>query len=387
MTVSPVTAPLSSSWASRGAPAESNDCQPPDCPTAELTLTKWPHGWGDVSLWTQPDPPIVSYEGGVTLYWSGPSGATYTIDYYTPQSGPVHAPQPGEQPFGDQGSYPAADAPPLELTQNTTFYLSVAETIDNQTYHSRQQVNVTVEAPRPEIVSFTIAADAVAPGSPLSFTLSWQLKNVASFQIIANDGPNHQPRTLPVPANQNTYQVVPTQLETVYTLSVLPGRNAMTQQASPSARVTAVINQMAPVGAVLAYCGSDASKLSPGWLLCDGAAFDQAEYPDLYKFLGNRNKAPDLRGYFLRGLDSSGKVDPDNGRAIGSLQEDALQDHVHGYQYVPESGEGYSSGSHRRIEWNTGTSTTGAQNARTASETRPKNAAVFYIIFAGLPKS
>ena len=57
-----------------------------------------------------------------------------------------------------------------------------------------------------------------------------------------------------------------------------------------------------------------------GYLLCDGASFSQVTYPDLYAVLGNVNTTPDLRGYFLRGLNTSATVDPNGGsRTIGSI--------------------------------------------------------------------
>ena len=50
--------------------------------------------------------------------------------------------------------------------------------------------------------------------------------------------------------------------------------------------------------------------VSSDYLLCNGATFNRLIYPSLYTFLGNSSVLPDLRGYVLRGLDTTGLVDP-----------------------------------------------------------------------------
>lgn len=56
---------------------------------------------------------------------------------------------------------------------------------------------------------------------------------------------------------------------------------------SPSGALAVV-----PVGTIVAYGGASAPS---GWLLCDGAAFDQNEYPELRRVLGG-TATPDLKG-------------------------------------------------------------------------------------------
>lgn len=205
----------------------SNNCDPyKSCPQAAVQVMKWPYSWGQVKFWTEPDPPIVNYGEGVRLHWEGPAGPTgqpptYTIDYYTAEQGIVHLPKPGGRKLANVGQYPASKHPPLQLLHNTTFYLSVEDTVDQVKYQARAEVTVTVVPPKPEI-SFTITADPVVPGQPLSFTLHWSLKNVSRFQITANDGPMGQERTLSIPEDVTSYRVIPTQLNTVYTLHVHP---------------------------------------------------------------------------------------------------------------------------------------------------------------------
>lgn len=62
-----------------------------------------------------------------------------------------------------------------------------------------------------------------------------------------------------------------------------------------------------PVGSIVAFGGT---RKPDGWLWCDGSTIPSGtDYSDLRKILG-QNKTPDLRGYFLRGLDTSRQIDP-----------------------------------------------------------------------------
>jgi len=155
----------------------------------------------------------------------------------------------------------------------------------------------------------------------------------------------------------------------------------------PTAQVTAVINQMVPVGTIISY-GGKADSFPPGWLPCDGSTFDQDQYPDLYVALGNTNTVPDLGGYFLRGLDPSGKVDPDGaGRDTLSVQEDEFAGHTHDIQSMATYGnDPYKGGDPPGVPWCEDLA--GAQTTTNTggNETRPKNVAVLYLIFAGLPQ-
>ncbi|MCB9894581.1 MAG: tail fiber protein [Planctomycetes bacterium] len=73
-----------------------------------------------------------------------------------------------------------------------------------------------------------------------------------------------------------------------------------------------------PVGAVTAFSGP-ANNIPTGWLLCDGRAIRMDEYAELYAAIGvtHGNGAgntamfniPDLRGQFLRGVDSGAGID------------------------------------------------------------------------------
>ncbi|HTL13344.1 MAG TPA: phage tail protein, partial [Bdellovibrionota bacterium] len=94
-----------------------------------------------------------------------------------------------------------------------------------------------------------------------------------------------------------------------------------------------------PAGTILPFAGPG-SQVPTGYLLCDGGAYNAANYPVLYGVIGEiwgnagdsdpaTFNVPDLRGMFMRGLDNMGTaagaagVDP--GRVLGSNQADAFQ--------------------------------------------------------------
>lgn len=155
---------------------------------------------------------------------------------------------------------------------------------------------------------------------------------------------------------------------------------------NPTAQVTAVISAV-PVGSVISYAGN-ANSFPLGWMVCNGANFNQAQYPELYAALGNSNTLPNLSGYFLRGLDPSGNVDPDGkSRTVRSLQGDTFGAHSHDVAELPWFWSEATKGVHYII----GTEMTNGLHTQTTTgaggaETRPKNAAVLYLIFAGLPQ-
>lgn len=69
------------------------------------------------------------------------------------------------------------------------------------------------------------------------------------------------------------------------------------------------------------------------WVVCEGQTISATTYPKLVKALTGSDAAasavmPNLRGYFLRGANTSGAgVDP--GRAVGSAQADGFGSHSH----------------------------------------------------------
>lgn len=176
-------------------------------------------------------------------------------------------------------------------------------------------------------------------------------------------------------------------------------------------------------GMIVPFAGP-AENIPEGWLLCDGSQLDRVEYEHLFSAIGtawgsgdgaSTFHLPDLRGLFLRAVDSGRNQDADRsnrlamkaggntGDAVGSYQNDELERHRHNgrtdsagehshyfYGHIG-SGEamldaGRETGD-RSIERNRyKTSTDGnhthsfTTNYAGGSETRPKNAYVNYII-------
>lgn len=132
-----------------------------------------------------------------------------------------------------------------------------------------------------------------------------------------------------------------------------------------------------PIGTIIAYYGTIAPT---GYLPCAGQTINSASFPDLVEFLnpsGSTATIPDLRGEFLRGLDSGRGVD--TGRVIGSSQSQdtntKLPSGIAGFVYANLGGAG-------------GTLQIGTAGTALSiltpppGETRPRNVAVLYCIKA-----
>jgi len=152
------------------------------------------------------------------------------------------------------------------------------------------------------------------------------------------------------------------------------------------------------IGSIWAWAGP-VSTIPTGALLCNGASLSRTAYAALFAVIGTTYgyvgtstfNLPDLRGEFLRGLDNGRNVD--SKRTLGSVQGDAFQGHGHAVQVhvgvsTNAAGNRYGGGtSYTSIVKN---SNLIAQEAneyqygtqRVAAETRPRNVAVNYIIWA-----
>jgi len=153
-----------------------------------------------------------------------------------------------------------------------------------------------------------------------------------------------------------------------------------------------------PVGSILMFPGP-LVKLPHGWFECNGYEYDIADYGDLFDIIGytygtpsvlSKFKLPDLRGYFVRGLQTSTNSSSlDYGRSLGNIQEDLIKTHQHastGNKSLVETGGTTLS------QWqNTGTPAAWAgtvnsdnllqgNNIGGGIETRPKNIALIYCI-------
>ena len=169
-----------------------------------------------------------------------------------------------------------------------------------------------------------------------------------------------------------------------------------------------------PIGSVTAFAGVN---VPAGWLLCDGSVVSRTTYSNLFAVIGNAwgdgdgvstFNLPDLQGRFLRGVDNGTGRDPDaasrtasnnggnTGNNVGTVEDQQYLAHTHG---VTDPGHNHKSVNSDVVR-NTGgygtgigtgglgpnqitmtTNTTGITiNNSGGTETRPKNAAVYFII-------
>jgi hypothetical protein len=132
-----------------------------------------------------------------------------------------------------------------------------------------------------------------------------------------------------------------------------------------------------PVGTVIA------SYLTPlqiqenygdEWVLANGD--DVSTKSQFFKITG-KTRLPDLRGVFLRGMNFEGGKDPDT-RDVGDYQEDAFKKHDHDLVFHRQSFQG--SGGKGKPAMDEPDGEISGKPDQGASETRPKNVAVYFYI-------
>ena len=146
-----------------------------------------------------------------------------------------------------------------------------------------------------------------------------------------------------------------------------------------------------------------------GWLRCDGTIVSRSQYSALFAAIGSSwgqgdgnttFKLPDLRGRFLRGVDSGAGADPDaatrtapavggnTGNAVGSVQGGQISTHTH-HMGVACAGWNYTGGTNNcftsvydygRTNTYFNDSTDQSTRPTGGNETRPINSYVTYII-------
>ena len=162
-----------------------------------------------------------------------------------------------------------------------------------------------------------------------------------------------------------------------------------------------------PIGGGFMWFGLP-TKIPVNCRVCDNTTLAIADFAKLHENLGgawgtsgaNLN-IPDLRGRFPRGVDGGAGKDPggrtpantggNTGDAVGSVQEDAMQGHWH-QDYIAALNTGSGGGAVAQINGANNTllasantirnPTTDGTNGtpRTTSESRPKNANVYFVI-------
>ncbi len=151
-------------------------------------------------------------------------------------------------------------------------------------------------------------------------------------------------------------------------------------------------------------CAFALSSVPTGFLYCDGSAVSRTTYSLLFSKIGTTwgvgngsttFNLPDLRGAFLRGT-GTGTINTRSkaGPSVGAFQEDAMQTHTHTTTVTSQQGGATSYPPDTRImsDYLRDTTisnpsynfTSGNPSGRTASETYPYNAGVYYCIFAGV---
>lgn len=150
-----------------------------------------------------------------------------------------------------------------------------------------------------------------------------------------------------------------------------------------------------PVGSIIPSMLTETqfNDLSEGkWVLADGRRVAGSTYARVTE----KEEVPNLAGQFLRGLDSTGSIDPDGAnRTTGDLQTHALQTHFHTetalaiegdlFQHAsdPQGVEGHGNQEDEKIYLERTTSPPihmGGEELDRSSETRPTNVAVNFFI-------
>jgi microcystin-dependent protein len=172
------------------------------------------------------------------------------------------------------------------------------------------------------------------------------------------------------------------------------------------------------IGSIVSI-GYDVSQNVPdGFLACDGSAVSRTTYTTLFNAIGilwgsgdgtTTFNLPDLRGFFLRGVDDGAGKDPDSGSRTtgdkvgslqgyatalpvsGSLRTSTAGSHQHNVQQLPTDSSWYEIAGSHYAQWNSGGSQTSNDglHAHTISsggdtETRPVNVYIDYVIYAGV---
>ena len=179
-----------------------------DSPTKNLQVSKFPSGWGTINFNVSPANFI--NEGNVTLNWSGPDTATYTIEYLDPITQlPITIPKKGQSPLGSNGPFPGPNDPPLSISKTTTFSLFASAIISGQNYITELQQQVTV-GEIPTVNSF----EATISGDPYnqSISLIWDCSDNTEHVLVSwNDdlkSPSpSSPETLELPFSSNSFSV------------------------------------------------------------------------------------------------------------------------------------------------------------------------------------
>lgn len=196
----------------------------------DLIVTKVPSDLETVTLYSNPSPPIVNYDySGLTLSWSGPSSATYQLQFYTEQGGLVNT------PVDPVGTYPGSGDPAIVLTEDTTFYLQVTDNHVNPPTSVQAELTATVIPLPPQILTFSADLTLNADQQGWTVTLKWETLNAGTVSIVGVAD------NLPFVSDGYVIQVTPQTIASNYTLQVVQGSY------TPSATVNLQYGQISTI--------------------------------------------------------------------------------------------------------------------------------------------
>jgi len=226
----------------------------------------------------------------------------------------------------------------------------------------------------------------------LNFGITVYLQQIPGFWIFSNNTAGSFPITVSTTASSGTSVIIPQGYSSVL---FSDGTNVIwADQGNVIANVPSAI----PPGTINPYGGA---SIPAGWLFCNGAAYSRATYANLFAAIGTiwgagdgstTFNVPNFTGQFLRGADGINTT-------LGGFQINQFGTHTHtvtdpGHRHTPANGGQflyiggtpntgptyYAGGSGDNIGF-TSTNTTGITIASTgASETRPDNYGVNYMI-------
>lgn len=229
--------------------------------------------------------------------------------------------------------------------------------------------------------STAIFTKAAASASLISIDLVLTNSQATSVTVPSTPGFNYPSAT---PTTAGVAQIATTALVTAGV-----DNTTIITPALLSARLGAISYPYVPLSSVVGALQHFPFTSAPsGWLKANGAAISRTVYSALFTAIGTSFgvgdgsttfNVPDLRGEFLRGYDDGRGVD--TGRTFASIQQDAIQDHVHRYRLFQNQGAGGSGFYALQTSANTSYYTDGVYDVTAShpyvgtTETRPRNVA------------
>lgn len=159
----------------------------------------------------------------------------------------------------------------------------------------------------------------------------------------------------------------------------------LAQPSATAINTTNVYNYIQNItGAIMAFAMTSCPS---GWIAADGLAKSRATYANLFAAIGaaigpgdgvSTFDIPDLRGEFIRGIDSARGID--SGRILGSWQDSQNKAHTHTYYTLGGAG-GLNGNGYSNNNWGwqiTGNPYNTPEGG--GAEARPRNVALLYCI-------